>query len=512
MLEVSYLVAASEPTDGGADGGPARRGRRAAATVAASAAIVASGAGLLAAQASWNADFQERSRTIATTDIRSAMHRLSLDAADLNERHIATTEALVRVGAARQRLAAAPPADRPPLQEVVVRWRHVADRIDRAQPLSADETLARGYAPAVAAQQRADRHAGLADKWTRRSDANIATAGLVAVAVLLVAPALTAGGMQRPYLLIAVGFALVAHGCTRLVVTNAEAPAAVSDAAIAAFMEGTVQLELGNPGAAAEEFVRAVTVDPAYAAAWIALGDTYLVAVDARTPVWAVEAYERAIELDPPTATLLNNLAYAELLAGRTEHAAAHAQQAVTLLPRDLRVAATAAEVLVAAGERRAALAAANTLIARLADESETSREDIFSALRTDERDLAAVGVGAALREEFYGRLRRAAATLEAFGRAEPQPAGRATTAISLRYDEASLRMRYELTCRGARRDDRLGVRVYRDTMLVASAVHETATPTCRVAADLPVDPGAYTVEVYVNGNLSKTVATFFKY
>jgi tetratricopeptide (TPR) repeat protein len=475
------------------------RVRRAATVVISVAALLAAGAGYLAARANWEVSVEERTRSLATAEAQRALHHLSLEAAELTEANTLSTEALVRVGAAGDRLAVAGAAERPGLRRSIARWQAVAGRTSPGT--LSPESLARGYGPVVAAQQRAGAHAELAEEWTAHESANLGIAGLAAVAGLLVGTALSMPATRRPQRFLAIAGLVVAFGAARLAYVNAEDPHGLPDAALAAYVEGTVAQQLHDPASAVQSFVKAVEVEPEYAAAWQALGDSYLADVDARTAGWATEAYERVLELEHPTGTVLNNLAYAGLLAGHTDAAAVHAAAAQELLPDDPRVAATVAEVLVARGERRAALTAADRLIARVAEESESLREELFSALRRDELDLTAAGVSPALRDEFFARFRRAAATLEAYRSPSPHPAGDGSVAIGTAWDRSSLLMTYTLTCRGVRPEDRVGVRVYRGTQLVASAAHRVARTPCPIRAALPVNEGTYTVEVYLNGN-----------
>ncbi|HWL35314.1 MAG TPA: hypothetical protein VNQ77_03900 [Frankiaceae bacterium] len=484
--------------------------RRAASVLIAVAALLAAGAGYLAARANWEVAVEERSRALSTAAAQRELHHLSLEAAELTESNTLSTEALVRIGAVEDRLAAAGPAERTGLRRRMGHWRTVADRT--SQGTLSPESLARGYGPVVAAQQEAAAHAHLAEEWTARENANLGIAGLAAVAGLLVGTALSMPAARGPARFLVIAGLVVAFGATRLVYVNADDPHGLPAEALAAYVEGTVAQQLGDPASAVESFVKAVEIDSEYAAAWQSLGDSYLADVDARTAGWATEAYERVLELEHPTGTVLNNLAYAGLLSGRTDAAAEHAAAAQELLPGDLRVAATVAEVLVARGERRAALTAADRLIARVAEESASLREELFSALRRDELDLTAAGVQPALRDEFFARFRRAAATLEAFGSPAPRDAGDATVAVETAYDRNSLRMTYALTCDGVRPEDRIGIRVYARTELVASAAYRVTKRPCPIRDALPVDPGTYTIEVYVNGNRAGSMQEAFRF
>lgn len=474
--------------------------------VIAFAALVAAPAGYLGARANWETAVHERARTIQTATAQRTLHDLSLESAEFTETNTRSTEAQVRIGAFQDRARVTSGKDRETLRRTASYWDSIINRIDDAHPLPSDESLARGYRPAVIAQQRAAAHAELAEKWTAREIADLGIAGLAAAALVLVAIALALPKDRHPYWFLILATCLVAYGGARLVPTNLNPPHELSDEAINAFAEGTVLQQIGDAPGAVDAFVEAVTIEPDYVSAWESLGNSYLSDIDARTAAWAAEAYGHALVLDHRSGTLLNNLAYAELLSGSTSAATRHATEARRLLPDDPRVEATAAEVFVARGERRAALVAAQRLIANVAKEAPTFREEVFSALRRDEADFTAAGVGATLRDEFFAVFRRAAATLEAFGNAAPKEArGVRVTDTDLSYDRSSLLMKYSIACTGITRGDRIGIRVFERTDLVASEAKPIVAPSAPAVGMLPVNRGTYTVEVYVNGNLLDT-------
>ncbi len=474
--------------------------RRAATLVIAAAALVTAAAGYLAARADARVAVAQRARAVQTATALRELHHLSLESADITDAGTRAIAAQAHVGAIDERFERAGAAERPGLRRGRAYWTAAAGQAAAADPAA----VARGYGPAVTAEQQAAAQAEVAERWAAREDTNLGIAGFSAVAVLLVATSL-ASPARRPYRFLLLAACVAGYGGLRLAYVNRHDPEGLPPAAVEAYARGAVRQQLREPAAAAAEFVAAVAAAPGYAAAWRALGDTNLSDVDARTARWAAEAYERAVALGGSDGTLLNNLAYAELLSGDLDDAARHAAAARALLPDDPSAEATAAEVLVARGDRRAALAAADALVARLARERPTFREHVFSALRDDQADLAAVGIAGPAAEAFYGRLRQAAATLEAYGTATPRGTGGTTATVTVAYDPGALTMTYAVRCEGVRRDTRVGLRVYAGTGLVASAVHGRRGRGCPASGALPVDPGAYTVEVYVNGTADGT-------
>ncbi|HEU0131838.1 MAG TPA: hypothetical protein VFQ85_12690 [Mycobacteriales bacterium] len=485
---------------------PLRLRRRAIAVVSV-ATLVAACAGFLAARANWRTAVHERGRAVETANAQRALHRLSLESAEYTDAYVRQAEVVLHVGAvdATPRTTA---EAREALARARAHWVEAARDYDAAHALSADEALARGYRPVVVSQQVADDHALLAQAWSSRESENLGVAGLSAVALLLVATALTLPASKRPERFLVLAACVVAYSVVRIGYVNAHDPAGLSREAIAAFADGAVFDRLGDTPSAVDAFTRTVRREPRYAAAWEALGSVYLKSADARAPRWAADSYSRAVELGAHSGALLNNLAYAELLAGDTARAATHAAAAVELLPGDLTVRATAAEVLVAQGDERAAMAAAGELVAAVTGETATLRDQMFAAWRADALELEEAGIGAAVRDEFFAELRRAGATLSAFGDPYPRSAhGAALVRSSFGYEHEALRLHYDLTFRGLHAEDQIGIRVYDGATLVLTK-DRPGRPDGRVAGSLPVDRAEYTVEVYVNGVIAGTATT----
>ena len=257
-------------------------------------------------------------------------------------------------------------------------------------------------------------------------------------------------------------------------------------------------------------FRDAVRIDPHFAAAWEALGDALIASADsAAIAKDAIVAYERALRTRP-SAVLLNNLAYAEILGGAPNDAMEHARAAAELLPDDLTVASTLAEALVARNDRTAAISAANTLVARFATESQAFRDAMSSAWRRDEKQMIATGAGEPLREEFFALLDRAAATRHAFGATALRPRGQVRVSrVKINYDPDTFTMRYAIDVAQVRVHDRITVRVFASGTDVAAA-GVTRVSNGVALGTVAVDPGSYSVEVYVNGHrASMHMATF---
>jgi len=450
-----------------------------------------SGAALLAASANWKTSVAQRARVLDTSLSAATAQSVQDMSAAASDQNLLLDEAYVR-------------ATVTPATDTSRRWRATYMRMSDTADYG--PALAKSYRPGVMAQQDAVRQAHRAEWWLTREESNAGLIGASAVGLFFVAVALSIRKHRERWWCLGLAVVLAVCGAARMGAVNIPTVDEPPMSALEAYADGVVAADQSLNDEAVEDFQRAALRYDRYGEAWGALGDA-LMSMDSK-PLRlgeAINAFAKALQYAGTDPRLLNNLAYAELLAHRFGDARRDINRAARIQPMDVYIIQTQAEIALALAQPAVAQSFLDRDLRLLQKLDPAFRDDVFSSYRTDRAQLDAAGITGAAVEDYFGRLKTAEASFDAYGRSSPgRTVDGGVRLLGLVYQPENATLTAKLACSHVTTTDILSIRLYssRGSFLgMASRTRMQARPS--VAVTLPLSPGTYTVEVYLNGHLA---------